>query len=338
MGVRRRRTHRGGGMDFGRLMAGPFVPLVSHPHLQTVLGHLWPRPNGEKRFPARDRWYETEPGVRILVREQSPEGEPKGSLLLVHGLESSSEAGYMVSMAYAALRAGYAVHRMNLRGCGESRGACGALYHAGLTADAAYLVRRLRRDQPPWLIGYSLGGNVALKLAGEFGPDGPKLLRGVIAVSAPMDLAACVRAMEAPENRFYDRRFVRKMVKRAGGDGGFNLDGLRSVREFDDRVTAPYFGFRDAWDYYRTQSATRVLDRICVPTLIVSAADDPLVPARIFENPAITSNPRIELRLIPHGGHLGFIARGKPRLWLDAFLLEWIETAGNNRRERFVLT
>lgn len=319
-------------------MARPFVPLVSNPHVLTVLGHLWPRPTDERRFPVQDRWYETEPGVRILVREQRPEGEPKGNLILIHGLESSSEAGYMVSMAYAALRAGYAVHRMNLRGCGASRDVCEAFYHAGLTADAAHLVRKLQENQSVWLIGYSLGGNVALKLAGELGPEGSKLLRGVIAVSAPVDLAACVQAMEAPENRFYDRRFVRQMVRRIGRDRGFALDGVRSVREFDDRVTAPHFGFRDAWDYYRTQSAVHVLDRICVSTLIVSAADDPLVPAGIFEHPSILSNPHLNLRLVPHGGHLGFIARWKPRLWLDEFLLEWIETAGNNRPERSVLS
>lgn len=319
-------------------MARPFVPLVSHPHALTVLGHLWPRPRDDRRFPVRDRWYETEPGVRILVREQRPEGEPKGSLILVHGLESSSEAGYMVSMAYAALCAGYAVHRVNLRGCGASRDVCEAFYHAGLTADAAHLVYKLHGVQPLWLIGYSLGGNVVLKLAGELGSDGPRLLRGVAGVSAPVDLAACVQAMEAPENRFYDRRFVRQMVRRIGRDRGFPLDGVRSVREFDDRVTAPHFGFRDAWEYYRTQSAVNVLDRICVSTLIVSAADDPLVPARVFEHPAIASNPNLELRLIPHGGHLGFIARRKPRLWLDEFLLEWIEAAGNNRPEKSVLS
>jgi predicted alpha/beta-fold hydrolase len=325
-------------MEYERLMARPFVPLVSNPHLLTILGNYWPRPRDERRFPVWDRWYETEPGIRVLVREQRPTGEPKGALVLVHGLESSSEAGYMVSMAHAALRRGYEVHRMNLRGCGASRGVCRALYHAGLTADVRHVVERIQGRAPLWAIGYSLGGNVVLKLAGELGGAAAGLVRGVIAVSAPIDLAACVRAMERPENRIYDWRFVRRMVRRVAGNGAAGLRGIRSVREFDDRVTAPQFGFQGAWEYYQTQSAVHLLESIRVPALIVSAEDDPLVPASIFRKASMEANPRLELRLIPHGGHLGFIARRRPRFWLDEFLLEWIEGQGNTPAQESVFT
>jgi len=323
-------------------MPNPFVPLFPSAHLLTILGNYWPRDRRFDRFPITDRLYQTEPNVKVLVREQHPEGVAKGSLLMVHGLEGSSEAGYMVSMARRALEAGYAAHRMNIRSCGGTEGLCDTLYHAGLTSDARYVAERL--PPPVWFLGYSLGGNVVLKLAAELGKRAQDSIAGVIAVSAPIDLAASVAALERPENRIYDWRFVRRMKRRmrercAAHPGRFSvngLDGIRRLREFDDRITAPFFGFQDAAHYYATQSAIRTLDAVQVPTLLLSAADDPLVPARMFQHPAVRENPCIECRLVAHGGHLGFIARRRPRFWLDETLLEWIEETGNKWRARRV--
>lgn len=323
-------------------MPNPFVPLTPSAHLLTVLGNYWPRSRDFDRHPVTDRLYQTEPTVKVLVREQHPAGAAKGSLLMVHGLEGSSEAGYMVSMARTALEAGYEVHRLNLRSCGGTEALCDTLYHAGLTSDVRYVAERL--DSPLWLVGYSLGGNLVLKLAGEIGKLAQASIAGVIAVSAPIDLAASVAALERLENRLYDWWLVHRMKRRmrercAAHPGRFSLDGLdriRRLREFDDRITAPFFGFRDAPHYYATQSAIRNLADIQVPTLLLSAVDDPLVPARMYQHPAVEGNPYLECRLVAHGGHLGFIARRRPRFWLDQTLLEWIEETGNKWRARRV--
>jgi predicted alpha/beta-fold hydrolase len=163
--------------------------------------------------------------------------------------------------------------------------------------------------------GYSLGGNLALKLAGDFGSHAPKELCGVCAVSPTMDLAVCVEALERPSNRIYQRHFVRNLKKRMGRKirtfperfSSAALPGIRTIRQFDEAYTAPFHGFTGASDYYERASAMRVIDRIRVPTLIISAADDPFVPPAPFGNPAVLRNRHITVVLTDHGGHCGFV-------------------------------
>jgi len=305
----------------------PFEPLFQNPHLQTIAGHLWPRREEPERFPISARLYRTEPDVQVLVQSQYPEGRPRGHLVMVHGLEGSGEAGYMVSLGRAALGAGFAAHRFHMRTCGGTEHLCQTLYHAGLTSDLGFVLRALANDYgPAFLVGFSLGGNVVLKLAGELAEEAHPLIRGVCAVSAPLNLAASAHRIAQPDNRLYERRFVRRMQRRLCATGRYqkqDFAGLRSVMQIDDAITAPSFGFGKAAHYYATQSARVYLPGVRVPALLIHAQDDTLVPfAGIAAEAA--NHPGLELWAPPYGGHLGFIGRPPHRFWADAALMYWI--------------
>lgn len=254
---------------------------------------------------------------------------------MVHGLEGSGDAGYVRSLSGAALRAGFAAHRFHMRTCGGTEHLCHTLYHAGLTSDLLAVLRELQREGrgPAFLVGFSLGGNVVLKLAGEMADAARPLIRGVCAVSSPLDLAACARRIAERDNRLYERRFIRRMRSRLCATGRYrdiDFAGLGSVMEIDDKITAPSFGFGNAAHYYSTQSAMRYLDGIQVPTLLIHAQDDTLVPfssVAPFTRGASSGAhgiPRIELVAPQHGGHLGFIGRRPHRFWADEIIMDWI--------------
>ena len=178
-----------------------------------------------------------------------------------------------------------------------------------------------------------MGANLILKMAGELGPARPRELRGVCAVCPTLDLSACVDALARPENRLYQRHFVRNLKLRMRRkaklfSGQFELNGLsrvRTVREFDEAITAPHCGYRDAADYYERASAVRVVQWIAVPTLIVASKDDPVVPFESFGVPELTGNPQIEIVATENGGHCSFISRsrGRERYWVEARVLEF---------------
>src|SRR5664280_3263140 len=181
----------------------PFDPLLRSPHLQTVAAHFWKRPDLAAEFPVERRLYRTEPDVQVLVVSQRPDGPAAGEIVMVHGLEGSGEAGYMRSLSGAALRAGFAAHRFHMRTCGGTERLCRTLYHAGLTSDLLAVLRQFRSEgrAPAFLVGFSLGGNLVLKLAGELGESARPLVGGVCAVSTPLDLAVCAQRIAQPENR-----------------------------------------------------------------------------------------------------------------------------------------
>jgi uncharacterized protein len=305
-----------------------FEPLLHNPHLQTIAANFWKRPDASAQFPIERRLVQTEPGVQVLVESQRPAGEARGEIVMVHGLEGSGKAGYMRSLAVAALRAGFAAHRFHMRTCGGTGHLCNTLYHAGLTSDLLAFLRQL--GAPAFLVGFSLGGNVVLKLAGELGEaalDKSVPLRGVCAISTPIDLAACARRIGERDNLIYERRFASRMAARLLATGRYSrrdLAGLSSVFQIDDRITAPSFGFGNALNYYKTQSAARYLDAIRVPVLLIQAKDDTFIPFGVFESQAVKSNPNIELVATEYGGHLGFIGRRPYRFWVDAAIMEWI--------------
>jgi predicted alpha/beta-fold hydrolase len=307
----------------------PFDPLFRNRHLQTIAGYFWARNGEEARFPLDRRIYRTEPGVEVLVQSQRPTGAVAGEIVAVHGLEGSGESGYARSFSGAALRAGFAVHRFHMRTCGGTEHLCGTLYHAGLTSDLLSVLRQLQQQgcAPAFLVGFSLGGNVVLKLAGELGDEARPLIRGISAICTPLDLAACARHMTQKENRLYERRFVQRMLERLRATGRYQeaeFAGLRSVMDIDDRITAPSFGFGDAANYYRTQSALRYLEGIRVPALLIHAKDDPMVPFESCQSEMALRNPQIEQCVTDHGGHLGFLGRKPHRFWLDETIMEWI--------------
>ncbi|MEO8052535.1 MAG: alpha/beta fold hydrolase [Acidobacteriota bacterium] len=310
-----------------------FQPLFKNCHLATIAGNFWPRPKSERRWPVRDVFYEPEPGVQLLVRTQTP-ANPLGELILVHGLEGSSESGYARSMAAAALEAGYTVHRYNMRGCGGSPWHPKANYHSGQTGDLLHVARARKRlsGLPLFAVGYSLGGNIVLKLAGELGEQANELFAGVCSVSTPIDLAVSVEATGKRQNILYRRRFVAKLKDRVRRRNHIAPDlfplgplaQVRTIYDFDDLYTARIFGFGTADNYYRTQSSNQFLECIRIPTLLVQAKDDPMVPFAMYRHPGIEGNPNLHLVAVEHGGHLGFLARQGPRFWLDALIVNWL--------------
>lgn len=306
-----------------------FDPLFTSAHIQTIAGHFWRRRCDMRRFPVESNLYPTEPGVKVLIQSQRPAAAAAGEIILVHGLEGSGDAGYMLGMSDRALEAGFAAHRFHMRSCGGTEHLSPTLYHGGLTGDLATVLREFEQQgrAPVYLVGFSLGGNVVLKLAGELGAQAGKLLAGVCAVSTPIDLSVSCHRINRPENWVYHQRFVRKMRDRLCATGRYTREqfrGLRSILEIDNRITAPAFGFRDAEHYYATQSCNQYLERIRVPALLIQAKDDPLVPFEIFDHPAFRRNSNLRLIATEHGGHLGFLSRTQPRFWAEETVMEWI--------------
>ena len=282
----------------------------------------------------------------VVAIEHQPDGPSRGQILFLHGLEGSSQAGYILSFAQEALQRGYGVHRLNMRTCGGTEELSQTMYHSGLTSDPLFVLKALHKRQlgPLFVAGFSLGGNVALKLAGELGES--DLLTGVCVASVPIDLAAAVRAIDRPSNRIYARRFLRRLKTRIrnkslSAPNVYSAQGIHEVRSiwaFDDRFTAPLFGFGTAANYYLTQSANRFLEAIRVPTLIVAAKDDPLVPFDMYRLPVFDRNPALTLIAPERGGHLGFLSRRKPRFWLDKVSMDWIDTILDKRSKEALNT
>lgn len=313
----------------------PFEPFFRNRHLSTIAANFWPRDFSHDPFPEEEKLFDTDEGVCVLgVVQQPRDKSPLGEVILLHGLEGSHSSGYMVSMAYSLVTSGFRVTRLNMRSCGGTEKYCKTLYHAGLTADMAAVVRHYQQEGrgPIFLAGFSLGGNVVLKFTGESGDRLRGLVAGAVSISTPIDLAACCRQMMRLENRIYERRFLGRLKDRyrqrcAEYPEIYQLNGLdqvRSVYGFDDVVTAPYFKFGTAENYYRTQSANNFIEGISIPTLMIQAEDDPLIPFSVYSHPAIAGNPQVSLVSTPHGGHVGFISRYSPRFWADQTVREWM--------------
>ncbi len=312
----------------------PFDPFFKNPHLATLAGNFWKRPQSELRWPVEPVLYQTEPGVQVLVHAQAAES-PKGEVILIHGLEGSSDSGYARSMAHATLERGWTTHRFNMRGCGGTEALSLMSYHAGQTSDLLHVVQERHRlsGLPVFIVGYSLGANVTLKLAGELSEQARGLIAGVVSVSSPIDLGICATAIGEPRNFLYQNRFVGRLKERIRKKNQLSpevytlehLPKVKSIVDFDDYYTSQLFGFGSAANYFRTQSSNQFLEHIRVPALVLTAKDDPLVPFQIYDHPALRQNPAITFAPVEHGGHLGFIARSGPRFWLDQVVLDWME-------------
>ena len=283
--------------------------------------YAWARRRSFADFPpVEERFFDVAPDARVLAHcHWQSDRRAHPTLIALHGLEGSSEAHYMRGLTTKAWQRGFNVVRLNQRNCGGTEHLSEGLYHSGLTADPFVVLRELiDRDGLTRLAfaGYSLGGNLALKLAGELGTDRPPALVAIAAVSPVMELETCVRAIERRENRLYEWNFCRNLQARMRRKARlwpdrYNLVGLWkvwSIRRFDDLYTAPHHGFRDASDYYHRASAMRVIDRVAIPALIVTAEDDPFVPPEPFRDPRVTGNSHITTVITKHGGHCGFVA------------------------------
>ena len=320
----------------------PFHPRrgLKNGHLQTIFGNLLPRPMA------------LPDPVSVLVEVHPPHGNQVGTqilcechwqpeavrrsrptVLILHGLEGSSRSQYVLGNSTKLWNAGANVIRMNMRNCGGTERLTSTLYNSGMSGDVDVVMRFFlasERLETFALIGYSMGGNLVMKLAGELGETAPPQLKAVVGVSPALDLAESADALHLPSNRFYERRFLRALLKRFRRKAflfprAFDAQrssGIGSVRQFDDRITALYSGFRDADDYYFRASAARVLEHVRVPTLLIHACDDPFIRFTPETRAKIIANAHITLLETEHGGHCAFLAAPEPANGNDGYWAE----------------
>jgi len=301
--------------------------------------YAWARPRPLPDLPPPEACYfDTDADARVLAHcNWQPDRRSAPALLLLHGLEGSSLAHYMRGIADKAWRAGFSVVRLNQRNCCGTEALSRGLYHSGLTHDPLFLLRHLLDDVgvPSVVVaGYSLGGNLTLKLAGDLADQAPSRLTAVCAVSPTMDLATCVDALERPANLLYQLNFMRNLRARMRRKAALfpeaydlgKLKGLWTVRGFDDAYTAPLNGFGTAARYYHEASSLRVVTRIRVPALILTAANDPFVPPEQFRRPEVTGNPHVRVVITHDGGHCAFVSEPDPAhdgYWAEHAVVQW---------------
>lgn len=299
----------------------PFVPKrhLGNGHAMTIFA--WIKRRRFDTLPGPEaRLFQVAPDTQVLAhcywqRDRSH----RPTLLALHGLEGSTGVHYMRGLADKAWRRGWNAVLLNQRNCGGTEHLSPGLYHSGLTDDPREVIRQLTaRDglRRFGVVGYSLGGNLTLKLAAELRSDPGLPVHAVTAVCPILEIAQCVRALERPSNVAYQFNFVRNLKARmrrkaATWPAAFDLTRLSdiwSIRKFDDVYTAPHWGFGDAANYYHQVSAMRVIDRIQIPALILASEDDPFVPPDQFREAAVRANPHVRVMLTPHGGHCGFVS------------------------------
>jgi predicted alpha/beta-fold hydrolase len=331
----------------------PFEPpsFLSGGHIQTLVGNYWRRPPFSIPFESQAVEVDPADGSRILCHcHWQPETVRANRLtiVLVHGLEGSSDSQYIKGITARAWAAGCNVIRMNMRNCGGTDTWTSTLYHSGLSADvgavADYFARlySLRRMA---VAGYSMGGNLVLKLVGELGNVAPPWLLAAVVVCPAADLAASADALHESANRIYERHFLRNLMRRFRHKAKLfpaiysvrDVSTIRTIREFDDRITARYSGFSGADDYYFRASGARVVSRIAIPTLVIHALDDPFIRMVQETREALAHNSAVKLVETQHGGHCAFLAKRhggpaheNPRHWAEATLVRFlIATVGH---------
>lgn len=318
----------------------PFEPhaLLKNAHAMTFAAAFWPR---RFRLPqAEDRLFQVDTESRLLARCHWQAGKRRDVpvLAIVHGLEGSSDSDYVMGVAEKAFIAGFHVLRVNQRNCGGTEALTPTLYNSGMSGDYRALLAELSNAegfQQIFFAGYSMGGNLVTKMAGEYGDAPPRALKGVCAVCPALDLAACADALERRDNFFYQRHFVTGLMARYGrkaklfperySQNGFGR--IRTVREFDNEITAPQFGYRDAQEYYEAVGAKKVAAQVRVPMLMITAKDDPFVPYSSFLRAKISDNPAIRFLTPEHGGHCGFISKysGTERFWGEQRIVDFCD-------------
>jgi predicted alpha/beta-fold hydrolase len=284
------------------------------------------------------RHFDVAGDARVLAHcHWHPRPSERPTMLLLHGLEGSSHAHYMAGISDKAWAAGWNVVRLNQRNCGGTENVAPVLYHSGLSRDVAAVAQSLiEHDHISRfaLVGFSMGGNLVLKLAGEWGSQGPRQFRAVAAVCPAMDLAASADALHLSSNRLYEYYFVWKLRRRLRAKArlfpdAFDVSRLRGVmtlRDFDDKITAHYCGFTGAVDYYDRAAAANVVDRVTVPAFILHARNDPFIRILPETRQKILSNPNITFIETEDGGHCSFLTNpdGDDGRWAEQQVLEFL--------------
>ena len=339
--------------DVARVFAeNPFKPqrFFQGGHAQTLAAYAWPRrfrwraPGDEKRL------FQVTSDTQVLAYcrwQTTPADHP--TVVIWHGIEGSSEGVYMLATARKAFAAGFNVVRMNLRNCGETEHLTPTLYHGGLTEDLRAVITELIESDKlnrVFLVGFSLGGNMVLKLAGEYGEAPPPEILGVCAVSPSVDLNASAELILQRSNWLYHQDFLRRLKGRLRRKQKlfpkrYDTSAIRSVRtlrEFDDRYTSRAHGFDGAADYYNRASSIRVVDRIKIPTLIIHGKDDPFIPFAPLNDSKFAANPYILLIAPEQGGHVAFLGTptmNEDRFWAENRVVEFCRMAVDEFGHRY---
>ncbi len=318
----------------------PFKPRcgLTNGHLQTIVANYYPRPAFRLQSIAETVEVDPASGSRVLCHcHWQPEAvrARRLTVLLVHGLEGSSDSRYVQGIAARAWAAGCNAIRMNMRNCGGTEALTPTLYHSGLSGDVGVVLSHyagrfgLGRIA---LVGYSMGGNLVLKLAGEWGARPP--LSAVAAVCPAIDLAPGADALHEPANRLYEWKFLRGLMARFHRKAMLfpaiydthGIGPVRSIREFDEKILSRYWGFKGADDYYHRAAAARVVEHIAVPTLILHAQDDPFIRLLPETRAKLLANPHVSFVETPHGGHCAYLSRdpGNEMHWAEATVMRYL--------------
>lgn len=324
--------------------AKPFTP---HPafksgHAQTLAAYAWPRYRLPRSPQDEERLFETEPGVKVLGHCRWQKDRRKHATVVIwHGMEGSTDSIYMIATADKAFRAGFNVVRVNYRNCGGTEHLTPTLYHGGLSDDLRVVVNRLIENdglKRIFLLGFSLGGNMVLKLAGEYGEDPPSEVVAICAVSPSVDLHASAELIRSPRNWIYHKQFMRSLKNRIRLKQKLfpelydlsQLPRIQNLREFDEAYTSVAGGFLNVSDYYNRASSIRVIASIRIPTLIIHAEDDPFIPFEPLRHPSFSENPYILLVATKRGGHVAFISStstNEDRFWAENRAIEFFRMA-----------
>lgn len=323
----------------------PFKPhaVFKSGDAQTLAAYAWPRRN---RRPIQDeeRLFDTEPGVKVLGHCRWQKDRRKhGTVVIWHGMEGSTDSGYMIATADKAYRAGFNVVRMNFRNCGGTEHLTPTLYHGGLSDDLRVVVKQLIENEQLeriFLLGFSLGGNMVLKLAGEYGQNAPPEVVAIGVVSPSVDLQASAELILSRRNWLYHKQFIRSLKNRIRVKQKLfpelydlsRLPRIRNIREFDDEFTSRASGFLDVGDYYHRASSIRVIANIQIPTLIIHAEDDPFIPFEPLRHSAFAENPYILLLATQRGGHVAFLSSrtDEDRFWAENRVIEFFQLANGD--------
>jgi predicted alpha/beta-fold hydrolase len=312
-----------------------FVPAkgLRNPHAQTVFGNFL---RGPRRAWRRERVETPDGDFLDLDWHDGATGAP--TVLLLHGLEGSSDSSYVLETARLVAGLGWSAVALNYRSCSGEPNRLAKSYNSGFIDDALFVAQRLPR--PRFAVGYSLGGSILLNLLAQRGDQAG--LAAAVAIGTPYDLAACAACIDSGRGMavVYQQRFLRTLkakalVKAARFPGSLDarrIRAARSLRDFDDCVTAPLHGFADAADYYARCSTAGQVERIEVPTLLISAEDDPIAPARTLPE-RVEASRHLHVLRARHGGHVGFAA-GRPwapRWWAEEKAVAWLTERSRSR-------